>query len=479
MESGVKMATNVKAKKYFVIDTNVLIDDPKSVTKFDDNVVILPIVTLEEIDSFKKGNDDKSRNARHLTRMLDKLKDSSKLSTGVKINAKKGILLVQTLNQEIHDLLERITVGTTENIKDNLIIATALYYKELGHQTILVTKDFNMRVRAKALEIETKDYIDSEKIKIEDIYTGVKSIEIVDHEMIEKLRQGGLDKPFESKGVKLFPNQFVIINAETPSSFIAKVGADKRSLRTIKQKKGEEVGAFGIKAKSVRQRFAFDLLMDDDIKLVCLLGSAGTGKTLLSIAAGLEKVIEQKQYTNLFIARPMIAMGGKKNEIGFLPGGVEDKVTKWMEPIYDNLDYIFSIKKNNTKDYARQMYGSDDKFSAAKTIKPYEYLRDIGVVKIDALTFIRGRSIPNQFIIIDEAQNLDRHEVKTIISRAGEGTKIILTGDPDQIDNPYLDSSTCGLTYVVEKLKNEAISGSILLDKCERSELANIAAKLL
>ena len=473
------MATNIKLKKYFVIDTNVLIDDPKSVTKFDDNVVVLPIVTLEEIDSFKKGNDDKSRNARHLTRMLDKLKDSSKLSTGVKINSKKGTLLVQTLNDEIHNLLQRITVGTTENVKDNLIIATALYYKEQGHQTILVTKDFNMRVRAKALEIETMDYIDSEKIKIDDIYTGVKSIEVIDHEIIEQLRKGRAEKPFDSKKVKLFPNQFVIVNEGTTHSFIARVDADKRSLNTIKTNKGEEVGAFGISPKSVRQKFALDLLMDDNIKLVCLLGSAGTGKTLLSIAAGLEKVIDEKMYTNLFIARPMIAMGGKKNEIGFLPGGVEEKVTKWMEPIYDNLDYIFSIKKNFKKDYGAQMYGSSDKFAAAKTMKPYEYLRDIGVVKIDALTFIRGRSIPNQFIIIDEAQNLDRHEVKTIISRAGEGTKIILTGDPDQIDNPYLDSSTCGLTYVVEKLKNEAISGSILLDKCERSELANIAAKLL
>lgn len=468
-----------KEKKCFVIDTNVLIDDPSSITKFEDNFVIIPIVVLEEIDSFKKGSDEKSRNARHLTRTLDKIKDSEKLSVGVKINSKKGILIVQTLNDEIKNLLNEITISKTENVNDNLIISTALFYKNQGNQTILVTKDFNVRVRAKALGLDSVDYIDSEKIKVDEIYTGVKSVEISDHEVIQQLREGRAEKPFGNKRVKLYPNQFVIVNDGRTHSFITKVEKDKKSLLTLKDKKNDEISIFGVKPQSTRQKFAFELLMNDDIKLVCILGRAGTGKTLLSIAAGLEKVLEEGIYTNLFIARPMIPMGGKKNEIGFLPGGVEEKVSKWMEPIYDNLDFIFSIKKNNTKNYSKQLYGSDDKIMAAKNIKPYEYLRDIGVVKIDALTFIRGRSIPNQFIIIDEAQNLDRHEVKTIISRAGKGTKIILTGDPEQIDNPYLDSTTCGLTYVIEKLKNESISGSILLDKCERSELADIAAKLL
>lgn len=467
-----------KPSKYFILDTNVLLEDPKSVLKFEDNGVVLPIMVLEELDKFKKGADEKARNARTVSRMLDKLKDSKDLAKGIKINGKDGKLYVRTLTKDINKIFELITINTTQNVNDNMIIATALFYqKELNKNTVLVTRDSNMRIRARALGLVAQDY-EAEKVNYEEIYTGIKSITISDHSVIKDIYnhhffENSIQDRLEGERIKLYPNQFLMINEGTQYSAITQVTDASGKLNLLTKRSNFTRGAFGITARNMRQKLAFELLLDKDIKLVSLIGRAGTGKTLMAIASGLKMTLDDGLYKGLMIARPVVPMGGYKNDIGFLPGDKDEKLSEWMQPIYDNLDFIFDSYD------IKELLGSKDKEIHAKGMKSYDYLKETGLLRVEALSFIRGRSIPNQYMIIDEAQNLSKHELKTIISRAGEGTKIVLTGDPDQIDSPYLDAMSCGLSYVVEHLKGEKIAGSILLDKGERSELANIASRLL
>ena len=417
-----------KSLKKFIIDTNVLLEDPSAISKFEENDVILPIIVLEELDKFKKGTDEKARNARTISRTLDRVKDAKDLAKGIKINKSNGKLHVQILTKEINEIFNEITVNTLESVNDNLIISTALFFqRNFKDEIIIVTRDSNMRIRARALGLIAQDY-ESEKVNFDEIYSGVVSATMSDYEGIEELHKNGftskpLDKTEDGEKIKLFPNQFVIINENTNSSMIAQVDKNRKKLKLLSGKGDYKREASGIIARNTRQKFAFDLLLNDDIKLVSLIGRAGSGKTLLAIAAGLKMVLEDKKYKSLMVARPIVPMGGYKNDIGYLPGSKDEKISEWMQPIYDNLDFIFDCYD------VESLLGSKDKKINAKDMKSYDYLKETGVLKVEALSFIRGRSIPNQYIIIDEAQNLSKEEVKTIISRAGEGSKIVLTGE--------------------------------------------------
>jgi PhoH-like ATPase len=320
------------------------------------------------------------------------------------------------------------------------------------YPVILVTKDINMRIKADALGIAADDY-QTDKIQIEEVYTGTATVK-VNPELINRFYADGLAV---IKETELVPNQMIILEDECGSS----KSALSRHLQNGKVVPLRFAGQdpFGLKARNKEQKFALELLLDDEIRIVTLIGRAGTGKTLLALAAGLQKVVEDTRYRRLSVARPVIPMG---HDLGFLPGDIDEKLRPWMQPIYDNLEFLFSNRDQNEK--IDQLVNS---------------LKGLGVLELEALTYIRGRSIPDQFVIVDEAQNLSPHEVKTVVTRAGEGTKIIFTGDPYQIDHPYLDCNSNGLTYLVEKFKHEKIAGHINLVKGERSELAELGSRVL
>lgn len=340
----------------------------------------------------------------------------------------------------------------SKEIADDLIIGTALYYKSMADEVFFVSKDINARIKAQALGIRAIDY-EKQKVSYETIYKGYRKIKI-DSEQIDKIyKEHNL-----ITNEKYVANEFIeLVDLRNDKhTALTRFIKEENLLKLINSK---ELYAFGIRPKNMEQIFAFNLLLDDSVKLVNLIGKAGTGKTLIAIACGLLKVLKEKKYKRLLVARPVIPMG---KDIGYLPGSKEEKLSSWMQPIYDNLDFLTSLQydEQSQSDFKKQ-------------------LMEQSLLQVEALTYIRGRSIPEQFMIIDEAQNLTPLEVKTIVSRAGEGTKIVLTGDPQQIDSPYLDENSNGLSYVVEKLKDYSIVGSILLSKTERSKLADIASEQL
>ncbi len=441
------------AKKNFVLDTNVLLHDPKALEKFEDNDIYLPIVVIEEIDKFKKNMNEIGRNARYVARFLDSLRDKGRLDSGVKLGEDLGTLRIVFSRKQV-DLWPQIG-----NPADNAILNVALELTKekeaIGEQVIFVTKDANLRIKADAVGVKAEDY-KNDRIDISDLYSGEIDF-YCDGSLISRIYENKvIEKP---DGLEVLPNQFVtLINSENPKNTAlaryyktGEFGTD--ILRLIEPV--EDV--WGIKPRNKQQIFAFELLLDPSINLVTLVGKAGTGKTLLAIAAGLMQVADKDTYKRLLISRPVIPMG---RDIGFLPGDIESKMGPWMKPLYDNLDFIIS----RNEEYA---------------VPSYKELENQNILQVEPLTYIRGRSIPQQFIIIDEAQNLTPLEVKTIITRAGEGTKIVLTGDPYQIDNPYVDANTNGLSYLVEHFKGESIFGHITLIKGERSFLAERAAELL
>jgi len=381
----------------FLVDTNVIMLDPYCLTKLGGTVLITTTV-LEELDKHKTDNGEKGRNIREFARIIDK-------------NKLEHI-------EFIHTDYESIPVN------DDRIIEAAREAK-----AVLVTNDILMSIKAKAVGIKTQRY-EPVSIVCDRAYTG-----LVD------------SRGEEFKG-DLEPNQFLL----SDQGLFYKKGNSEKRLR-------KDNRVWGITHRNVEQKCAIHALLDDNIKLVTISGRAGTGKTLLAIACGLEKTISENKYQRLLVSRPVVPMG---QDIGYLPGDINEKLGPWMQPIFDNIDYLFNIEG-----------GEKRSFDA------YLELAKEGILKVEALTYIRGRSIPDHYIIIDEAQNLSKHEVKTIISRAGENTKIILTGDPDQIDNPKLDSINNGLTYVIEKFKNQKVAAHITLSKCERSELADVAAEIL
>ena len=437
-------------KKTYVLDTNVLIHDPNSIYNFDDNNIILPIYVVEEIDKLKRAEGEKGRNARVTARNLDELRNKGSLFEGVEL-PKGGKFRV-----EIKGDFKNLPGFLQKDVMDNRILAVIIEIsKDLGEKVILVTKDINMRIKADALSIPVEDY-ETDSVSFDELYKGHRDLEI-DEETYKKFVKAGKIKLSEIYSGDSFPNECFRITNEG-KEHLAIYNSDKKRLEKLTY---SDIELWGIRAKNPEQAFAVELLMNPEIQIVTLVGKAGTGKTLLALASSLEQVVERSIYKKIFVARPIIPMG---KDIGYLPGGEKEKLRPWVQPIYDNFDYLASNK------------GNEDRKSGEKAIFGLE---SMGLLKVEALTYIRGRSIPKGFIIIDEAQNLTPHEIKTIVTRAGQDTKIVFTGDPYQIDNPYLDANSNGLTYLAEKFKNEKIAGHITLEKGERSELAELAARLL
>ncbi|MDQ7821749.1 MAG: PhoH family protein [Candidatus Eremiobacteraeota bacterium] len=443
------------SKKTYIVDTSVLLHTPDSLFTFEENTVVIPIVVLDEIDKFKKGSMEVNRNARIVIKTIDQLREKGRLTDGVPLNH-HGMLRVETdfNSAELDGLLPE----GFQKSNDNRILAHALSIKNRSQDpAILVTKDINMRVKAEAIGLEAEDYR-ADKVNLEELFSGHRELFVTEGEVSEFYRNKVLTKG----DAGLFPNEYVtLVNSQNPSNTaLARYDSEKRALVALMPERKMEV--WGLHPRNREQRFAMDMLLNDSIQLVTLLGRAGTGKTLLALAAGLQKVVNEKTYRKLNVYRPLVPMG---RDIGYLPGREEEKINPWMHPIHDNLEFLLhDDEKEGKKDGAGSTVG---------------YLLDSQQLDIKALTFIRGRSLPFQIILVDESQNLTPHEAKTIITRAGEGTKIILTGDAYQIDHPYLDSTSNGLTHIIERFKDQKVAGHITLVKGERSPLAELASIIL
>nr|WP_090887838.1 PhoH family protein [Evansella caseinilytica] len=441
-------------KRRYILDTNVLLQDPLAIYAFDQNEVIIPAVVLEEVDSKKRNMDEVGRNARYVARMIDELREKGKLHEGVPL-LNGGSLRVE-LN---HRSFEKMKAHFFETTNDNRILAVALNMSleeekiQSGRQITLVSKDALLRVKADALGIYAEDFLSDRVIQDERMYPGYEE-RFVTAELLDRFYGGKKIHVTEAGVTTCYPNQFFIFKDRLKSSRSA-LGIAGKDAEWIHLFQPQDEAVWGIRARNVQQRMALELLNRDDIPLVTLGGKAGTGKTLLSLAAGLSQTEDLQKYKKLLVARPVVPVG---KDIGYLPGEKEEKLRPWMQPIFDNLEYLFNTKKPGELE---------------------KILAGMGSIQVEALTYIRGRSIPDQFIIIDEAQNLTKHEVKTILTRVGEGSKIVLMGDPKQIDHPYLDEYTNGLTYVAERLKNLSETGHVKLQKGERSNLAQMAADLL
>ena len=437
-------------KKTYILDTNVLIHDPNALFNFEDNNIILPIYVVEEIDKLKRSEGEKGRNARVTARTIDELRKNGSLFKGVTL-PKGG-----TFRVEIKGDYKNLPSFLQKDVMDNRILAVVIELsKEINEKVILVTKDINMRIKADALDIPVEDY-ETDTVSIDELYKGYAEIIVNDEDYKKYIKSGKLKIDELYKG-EVYPNECFKVKCED-REHLGIYNIDKKRIEKLTY---ADIELWGIRAKNSEQSFAVELLMNPEIQVVTLVGQAGTGKTLLALAAALEQVVERSIYKKIFVARPIIPMG---KDLGYLPGGEKEKLRPWVQPIYDNFDFLASNK------------GNEDRKSGEKAIFGLEAM---GLLKVEALTYIRGRSIPKGLLIIDEAQNLTPHEVKTIVTRAGEDTKIIFTGDPYQIDNPYLDANSNGLTYLAEKFKNEKISGHVTLEKGEKSALAELAAKLL
>jgi PhoH-like ATPase len=434
------------AKKSFVLDTNVLIHEPTALTSFADNEVVIPFEVLEELDEFKKDSGEIGRNVRQTIRELDKLRRGGHLSEGVPLNGDG------TLRIDLEDHLYEHP-ALMDDTPDNRIISSALRIKEAGKEVIFVSKDINARIKSDALGITTMDF-EKQKVDFETLFTGYRQLEV----SAEIVTQFESDHKFVPDDADSYgPNEFAILKVgeqETLARFDAAAGALVPTRYT-------EMAAMGIRPRNIHQQMAFELLLDDDVKMVTLIGQAGTGKTLLAVACGLHMVLNSDTHEKLLVSRPIMPLG---QDIGFLPGSKEEKLSHWMQPIFDNLGFIFSQARKESEE------NIDKKIAD---------LQARNLMELEALAYIRGRSIPRQFMIIDEAQNLTPHEVKTIATRVGEGTKLVFTGDATQIDNPYLDSESNGLSYAVEQMRGQALVGHVTLLTSERSELASLAADCL
>jgi len=441
-------------KKTFVLDTSVLLHDPRSLYAFGDNSVVIPAVVIEEIDKKKNLLDIIGRNAREVARELDDLRQQNSLSKGVRLE--NGGTLQIELN---HKSFAHVAEWFNEINNDNRILAVALNLQleqrkdEIKNSVVLISKDTIMRIKADSLGIESQDYLHDKIEYTYENYTGYRECVVPSHMVDRFYEEGGLeDTYFKEEG--LLPNQFILLRAkEIPSK--SAIGRFDKEAGVIRSLVFGENTYWGIRGRNAEQRMAMEVLLNDDIKLVTLTGKAGTGKTLLALAAGLQKTNDERIYKKLLITKPVIPVG---RDIGYLPGDKNEKLRPWVQPIYDNLELLLGTKS---------------------LTKLEDTLIGMNRIEIEALTYIRGRSVPNQFIIIDEAQNLTKHEIKTIITRVGEGSKIVLMGDTEQIDHPYLDSECNGLTYIINKFKNENLAAHITFRKVERSALAQLAANLL
>ncbi|MDE2039420.1 MAG: PhoH family protein [Elusimicrobia bacterium] len=435
--------------KTFVLDTNVLLHDPLAPFSFHGSQVVLPLTVIEELDTFKRNNDERGRSARLVARRLDELrKNKGKLSNWVELEH-GGKLKVEIM---VSDGLPK---AFSAQSKDNEILSCARYLKSHEEHVVFISKDINLRIKAEALGLETQDY-EKAKVDVEELYRGWRELPAASGEIDRFFKEKRLAVPAQER--PLIPNEFVVLKSPNGSqSALTRFDAKAGALLPLSK---SDSAPWGIKPLNVEQKLALELLLNKDIQLVTMVGVAGSGKTLMALATALHQTLEEKHYRRILVGRPVVAVG---HDLGFLPGTKEEKLTNWMGAIYDNLSYLLERPKGSleTSDMDIQM------------------LIEEGTIEIEAVTYLRGRSLPNLLIIIDDAQNLTPHEIKTIISRAGMGAKIVLTGDPYQIDNYYLDASSNGLTYLVERFKGQALFGHLTFTKSERSPLAALASDLL
>ena len=434
-------------KKIFVLDTSVILYDHHAIMNFEEHDVAIPIPVLEELDEFKKGSDTKNFEAREFIRMLDKKAADKPLTDWIDLNGgNRGKFRVIMATPRL-DVDATEIYGKGKN--DHKIINAALYLqKEEPHRpVILVTKDINLRLKAKALELPAEDYQTGKVKDNRHKYTGKSVVENVDSDVIRRLYLDGVSRKVTALGADRQNNHFYILKDGSASAMVFH-NEQKRVLERV-----DKSYAYGIKPRNAEQAFALHAIQNPDVNLVTICGVAGTGKTLLALAGALE---QKNRYDQIILARPIVALSNK--DLGYLPGDAEEKVNPYMQPLFDNLNFI------------KNQFGSNE-----RKHKAIDDMRSEGKIQISPLAYIRGRSLSNVIFIVDEAQNLTPHEVKTIITRAGENTKIILTGDIRQIDTPYLDEQSNGLTYVIDRLRGKDLYCHITLEKGERSELANLA----
>jgi PhoH-like ATPase len=435
-------------KKNYVLDTNVLLHDPQAIFRFEDNNVVIPIYAIEEVDQFKREGSERGRNARSIARLLDELRDrGGSLSNGVMLDS-GGMLRVAVPSKRLE-----LPSAIDHSAMDQAILQTAIDVRENdgGRPTVFVTMDTNLRIRADALGMVAQTY-ENQRVAVDTLASGIVDIEMDPEEIDAFFRDGRValhDTPWA-------PNTCLLLRDRSNPSHTA-LGRFDAVKRAVVSLRVPREGIMGVRPRNKEQSFAIDLLLDESIRLVTLVGKAGTGKTLLALAAGLKRAVEDGAYTRMLVSRPVMPLG---RDIGFLPGDVDEKLNPWMQPIFDNLEFLFST-------------------GPRKGPRAYAELLESGQIQVEPLTYIRGRSLPQQFMVVDEAQNLTPHEVKTIITRSGDGTKIVLTGDPGQIDNPYVDSASNGLTIAAERFRGEKLAAHIVLAKGERSDLAELAANML
>lgn len=439
-------------EKVYVLDTTVLLHDPFAIFKFQEHQVLIPIVVVEEIDKFKRDQSEVGRNARTISRFLDREREKGNLSEGVALEG-GGRLRVVMNSEETHITLP---FSSASKSNDNWILGVAVHFSKLtgnNRKCVLVTKDVNLRIKADALGLSAEDY-HNDKVQLDDLYTGWIECRVAPADINHFREKDHLALPQDD----LYANLFIkLVNDQDPADVaLARVNVNSTHLIPLRTTQN----VWGILPRNMEQRFAVDLLLDPDIKLVSLVGKAGTGKTLLALAAGLQMVIDEHLFHRLIVSRPVNPLG---KDIGYLPGDVDEKIRPWMQPIFDNLEFI--------------LHCNSDELSKSQIT--HQYFIDRGWIVVEPLTYMRGRSIPNQYLLIDESQNLTPHEIKSIITRAGHGTKIVLTGDPNQIDHPFLDSSSNGIIYLVQRFKDQGIYGHVTLSRGERSELAEAASNLL
>ncbi len=443
------MAFASHTNRKIVLDTNVILFDALAITKFRDADIHIPFSVIEEVDRFKRDLGENGRNARHFSRFIDVLRSKGELVKGILLENSRSYLHITTDSK-----IEDIPPELDSHKADNRILATAMnlsaHFPEADVE--LVTKDINLRIKADVFGVNAKDYEpDDEEDMQEEMHTGLKEVSVA---------QTVIDSFYKEKQVVLsdenfFANQYVVLKNESDPNHSA-IGRYSAKAEAIVPPISPTESIWGIQPRNVEQSFALDALLNDEMLFVSLVGKAGTGKTLLALAAGLFKTLDEGRFQRLLVSRPIFPMG---RDIGFLPGDIEQKLNPWMQPIFDNIEFLMGA----------------DKKAAGRA----QELINQGMVNIEPLTYIRGRSIPNQYLIVDESQNLTPHEIKTIVTRAGSGTKVVLTGDPYQIDNPYVDSANSGLTYSVERFKGHSIAAHVTMSKGERSELAELAANIL
>ncbi|MGZ3690305.1 MAG: PhoH family protein [Pseudobdellovibrio sp.] len=439
------MSVKTKRRKV-VLDTNVILFDAFALLKFGDADIHIPFAVIEEVDKFKRDQGENGRNARQFSRFVDVLRGKGSLAQGVQIENHETYVYITT------DMgMSGIGTELDQSKADNRILSTALALQKQHPRSKveLISKDINLRIKADVYGIYATDY-DNSDVNQEDLYEGYQEFEV---------SPSKIDQFYQEKKInidaKLYGNQYVILKDSSNPNHSA-IGRYSLNERAIIPLINPPDSIWGITARNVEQSFALDALLNDDVMVVSLVGKAGTGKTLLAIAAGLFKTLDEGRYQRLLVSRPIFPMG---RDIGYLPGDIEQKLNPWMQPIFDNVEFLMGA----------------DKKAAGRA----QELINQGMLNIEPLTYIRGRSIPKQYLIVDEAQNLTPHEIKTIITRAGTGTKVVLTGDVYQIDNPYVDSANSGLTHAVERFKGQQIAAHVTLTKGERSPLAELAANIL